>query len=756
MDSSVLDKPRSNGWPSKRSDTSASQTQTSDRAFAQQRSASNARASQVYPGATQPFSTQPLAISLTKSSPSQQRPNFTSTFGGNELASSRGLEQPPNVYTKFDRPIDPSHAREKHDSAVHWIDRSKLPSPTEERKSAFSNSYSSRNNSLAASREPSQPPSRYADYAFPGSDFTTSTQGTTPLSSRTQSISSQQNGGQAGYGAHADFLVPQFGHMSLQDGQCQPKARKALNSTRHSEQDTYTDNGVSYNKYAADGMADSMYGDGSYADDTEEIEWSNANYAPWDRWNDPNRTCFNFSYYQGGSTLARAAEFPTPANSADWRYGSSHTASPISPKACDPPSGPRSQFDWNQYQNVPPLTANKRGSVALDQHQYYDPRMPPMMAMQARNPYAMYNPYTMSNAIQINGSHMYLGPHMVPISMTGMELQRTSRDSISMEVGVQSALMYEFKNNKTNKRYELKDIYDHIAEFSGDQHGSRLIQQKLETANSDEKDHVFREIQPNAIQLMTDVFGNYVIQKFFEHGDQNQKKILANQMENKVLSLSLQMYGCRVVQKALEHILVDQQAQLIREIDGNVLRCVKDQNGNHVVQKAIERCPSPTISFVIAAFQGQVQHLSIHPYGCRVIQRCLEHCDFHSKNLIMKELHENMASLIADQYGNYVVQHVVEHGGAEDKKRVLALVFRGLESYSRHKFASNVVEKCLECAAPEWRHQVLYAFVNANQKREGEGLVGMVKDSYGNYVIRTYILPPPLHPSPTPFSTLLC
>lgn len=94
-----------------------------------------------------------------------------------------------------------------------------------------------------------------------------------------------------------------------------------------------------------------------------------------------------------------------------------------------------------------------------------------------------------------------------------------------------------------------QDIYGHVVEFSGDQHGSRFIQQKLETANSDEKDQAFREILPNAMQLMTDVFGNYVIQKFFEHGNQSQKKILANQMKGHVLALSLQMYGCRVVQK---------------------------------------------------------------------------------------------------------------------------------------------------------------------------------------------------------------
>lgn len=89
----------------------------------------------------------------------------------------------------------------------------------------------------------------------------------------------------------------------------------------------------------------------------------------------------------------------------------------------------------------------------------------------------------------------------------------------------------------------------HIVEFSGDQSGSRFIQHKLETANSDEKEQVFKEIKPNALPLMKDVYGNYVVQKLFEHGSQVQKKILAGIMEGNVADLAIQMYGCRVVQK---------------------------------------------------------------------------------------------------------------------------------------------------------------------------------------------------------------
>lgn len=48
---------------------------------------------------------------------------------------------------------------------------------------------------------------------------------------------------------------------------------------------------------------------------------------------------------------------------------------------------------------------------------------------------------------------------------------------------------------------------------SGDQHGSRFIQQKLEMCSIEEKESVFKEVLPNASSLITDVFGNYVIQK---------------------------------------------------------------------------------------------------------------------------------------------------------------------------------------------------------------------------------------------------
>ncbi|EYE90579.1 mRNA-binding protein PUF3 [Aspergillus ruber CBS 135680] len=312
---------------------------------------------------------------------------------------------------------------------------------------------------------------------------------------------------------------------------------------------------------------------------------------------------------------------------------------------------------------------------------------------------------------------------------------RPTRENDLSQV-VRSPLLEEFRaNSKGNKRYELKDIYNHVVEFSGDQHGSRFIQQKLETANSDEKEQVFREIQPNCLQLMTDVFGNYVVQKLFEHGNQTQKKILANQMKGHVLALSTQMYGCRVVQKALEHILTDQQASMVKELENHVLKCVRDQNGNHVIQKAIERVPSQYVQFIINAFKGQVSRLAAHPYGCRVIQRMLEHCEEDDRESILGELHACTPNLIPDQFGNYVIQHVIENGEEKDRSRMIIVVVSQLLMFSKHKFASNVVEKSIEFGEESQRRHIINTLTLPNERGESP-LLGLMRDQYGNYVIQ--------------------
>lgn len=59
--------------------------------------------------------------------------------------------------------------------------------------------------------------------------------------------------------------------------------------------------------------------------------------------------------------------------------------------------------------------------------------------------------------------------------------------------------------------FPFQNIFGYINEFSADQHGSRFIQQKLETASPEERQTVFDEVMArDPLALVQDVFGNYV------------------------------------------------------------------------------------------------------------------------------------------------------------------------------------------------------------------------------------------------------
>ncbi|KAM0857188.1 hypothetical protein ACQ4PT_048641 [Festuca glaucescens] len=357
--------------------------------------------------------------------------------------------------------------------------------------------------------------------------------------------------------------------------------------------------------------------------------------------------------------------------------------------------------------------------------------------------YGMEMPYlaspTSSPYISSPQGHARQGDRLTRIpsmarSTTGGTMGSWSSENGLIDNGYGSSLLEEFKTNKT-RSFELLDIVGHVVEFSSDQYGSRFIQQKLETASTEEKNMIFPEILPQARTLMTDVFGNYVIQKFFEYGTEAQQKQLASLLKGYVLTLSLQMYGCRVIQKALEVVEVEQQTQMALELDGTIMKCVRDQNGNHVIQKCIECIPQERIQFIISAFYGHVVDLSTHPYGCRVIQRVLEHCDDEStQSAMMEEIMQSVVPLTQDQYGNYVIQHVLQHGEPEERTSIIRQLAGQIVKMSQQKFASNVVEKCLSFGSREERQILIDEMLGTTD--ENEPLQAMMKDQFANYVVQ--------------------
>ncbi|KAF8522285.1 ARM repeat-containing protein [Hysterangium stoloniferum] len=413
---------------------------------------------------------------------------------------------------------------------------------------------------------------------------------------------------------------------------------------------------------------------------------------------------------------------PPPAQMANPQL-TSVAAATLTDKKRDLQASIINHQQLSHQQNL--LVANMRHSTPSPHAQAYTTgveytgQLPVMMGLQGASMY----PHAAAN----HTMHLYPG------------LRPNRRDDNGgSTVALRSPLLDEFRANRARK-WELRDILGYVVEFSGDQHGSRFIQQKLETATSDEKQIVFDEIVPNnALQLIQDVFGNYVIQKLFEHGTQVQKTQLASTMEGHILALSLQMYGCRVVQKAVEYILPDQQANFVKELDSHVLKCVKDANGNHVIQKLIERVSTDRLGFV-NAFRGNVYELSTHPYGCRVLQRCFEHLGDEQNRPLLEELHKYTINLMQDQFGNYVVQFVLEHGKPEDRLLIVSKLRGQMLHMARHKFASNVCEKALIMADAENRRVLIEEIMTP--KQDGvTPIVTMMKDQFANYVLQRSLM----------------
>ncbi|KAI1350459.1 ARM repeat-containing protein [Xylaria sp. FL0043] len=436
-------------------------------------------------------------------------------------------------------------------------------------------------------------------------------------------------------------------------------------------------------------------------------------------WNEAPHS--SYSGAKRGST-----ERNSPAGSLYRPYGNS-------PRNLSGTPNPRASSSWNQ-----PVVRNPTVSQDLDrQHQSQYSQPPPGFypythLAQYPTPYDQYTQQAPNYR-----HHVTANGYAVPLNCISLPLQ-ANRDREPAQ-SPRSQLLEEFRaQSKANRRYELREIYGHIVEFSGDQHGSRFIQDKIVVANSEEKDRVFSEIEPNAVQLMKDVFGNYVIQKFLEHGALFQKRVLAMQMMGKLTELSNQMYSCRVVQKALDHILVEEQRAMIDELRPTIVIVAKDQNGNHVVQKIIQMHPQHCIPFIMEAFKGQIEQLASHGYACRVIQRILEHGTPAERKRLMADIHTCAGRLLTDQYGNYVIQHIISHGEPDDRSIIIQQVIERAFILSKHKYASNVVEKCIEFGTAEERNAIR-AKITAASVDGMNPLQQLMKDQFGNYVIQKMV-----------------
>jgi hypothetical protein len=218
-------------------------------------------------------------------------------------------------------------------------------------------------------------------------------------------------------------------------------------------------------------------------------------------------------------------------------------------------------------------------------------------------------------------------------------------------------------------------------------------------------------------------------------------------LKGRVFELSVNSLGCRIIQQLLEIASPSDRMTLVHpEMTYRVVELTTDVNGNHVMQKTVDVLTSMDCGFVIEQLMTDIRRVSSHCYGCRVVQRVISKCDNIHKDCLLETLSTDtglMATLIEDVFGNYVAQHLIEYGREIDRERV-AICLSGLDlcELSCSKYASNVIEKIIRSFdSPVTGHNgiVLIKILINSILLNPSGILDMMKDRYGNYVVRGII-----------------
>lgn len=469
--------------------------------------------------------------------------NFTSSRQGDSLANS---------FSNFGFVL-PETTQQRPDTAVtSWPDTASVHSPNDDRRSVAASEYfspssgaPSRNGSLPPSRHGAEP-TQYSQHADALSRFAPTAPRQTNSFSYANGRSLQERSGSIQ--SESLHTFNRFGAEQEQDAQLAHRPSVSINGVAqifsHGGQDSHAPRNSYPDSQSAARADDTSYRNGTYTPDS----YSNGQVS------DPSVQFRNFQFD------SRSAPNGTGVRQSPF-YSQAHTP-PVYDRL-----NPYSSEQTLSHPNNFALVQNKLAGYQIQQErrnyipgsQFHQQQFQHMLpAAQLRHPFAYQ---FIPNGMPMSSLPPHMAMASMPPMMQSQQPPRGPREQQATDnVQIAGLKLTDFRREQktSSKRWELPDIYDDVVEFAGDQHGSRFIQQKLETANSEVKERIFRELEPNSLQLMQDVFGNYVIQKFFEHGDQTQKKLLAAKMKGHVMALANQMYACRVVQKVCAPLPVDE------------------------------------------------------------------------------------------------------------------------------------------------------------------------------------------------------
>lgn len=393
---------------------------------------------------TSSYGLPPRAINLNTSQGTATggtpKPNFGSNFTNPLMVGSS--EQAPTVYTKFDRPVQPTSFRQADSEHSSRTNASNSHSPVDERSSMnmsrvppFPSLPTSRNSSMPPSRHSDGPPPDFSNARVAGLD---SYQRPSPANATQQQVHIGTN-----FVPYEQQIYPQFGQMTLD------------NDRRiHTSQMANMPNGA---------FSTGVTSTRDYVPPVRQISLSRPRSSDAHEHEPSQLTTF----------IARAQpslHLPNPftgydiyqssddqyVNDSNGRRKSSN--SPTADRRDSGHSPDNAQFQYYSNAQSAAFMNQKVGNYQpFINDPRIDPRMAQMIANQLRMQYGNFYPYGNGQLQPMNGMPPYL--QMPPMTlMPAVEAPRAPRSDVEPGNSLMSVLLVEFKsnNNKNSRRYELK------------------------------------------------------------------------------------------------------------------------------------------------------------------------------------------------------------------------------------------------------------------------------------------------------------
>jgi hypothetical protein len=278
----------------------------------------------------------------------------------------------------------------------------------------------------------------------------------------------------------------------------------------------------------------------------------------------------------------------------------------------------------------------------------------------------------------------------------------------------------------------------HFVWMAKDRHGSRTLQQLLETGGPSDVCAIFDSLLPSLSDLVADPAANFVIQKLCDVASPAQQERLLAFFTGDIFAVIDHPISCRVLQKFIETTSKATVGRIFDAVQPRLLPLCLSQNGNHIVQRFIEALPA-RLDSIIALVQPHVVRLAVDNCGCRVVQRLFDKYSVDQLAPLVAEVLRAAAELATNQYGNYVIQNILEARRPEHWSALVEAFRAHFYEFSIHKFASNVIEKCIRGASRAEQIVIFAEVIGEEGHYLEDRIVTMVADKFGNFVMQRII-----------------